>query len=540
MTDEVAAGHLAGVSELLHEGYFVVFLIVAAGIVLGNLRVRGFSLDVSAVIFAALVFGHFGFTVPADFQKLGLILFIYTVGLQAGPGFFESFRRYGRQLIVLTVAMVATAAVLTVVLARVLGIDSTLAVGLFAGALTSTPGLAAAIESTRSPLASIGYGVAYPFGVVGVILFVRLLPRFCRVDLRQSEADYLRETRADFPELTNRNFVVENANIVGKTIGELELGSMTGATISRVMHGGVAITPTKDTALQHGDVIKAVGTTAALEKVRLLVGPPTEREIPLAQGHEVRWVLVTNKEVVGRSLGELNLWARYDTTVTRIRRSGIDITPTATSVLRFGDKLMVAGRQENMAQVTRILGNDTKRLSETDFLPIALGIVIGVVLGKLVLPVGGLKLSLGMTGGVLVAGLLLSRLGKTGPVIWSLSGYANTLLRELGLLFFLASVGTEAGAHLAATLAESGVKLFAVGAVLTLAPMIVGALIGQYLLRLNFLTLLGVTTGAMTSTPGLVAITPLTESNAPAVGYATVYPAALVCMIVFSQIIARL
>jgi putative transport protein len=156
------------------------------------------------------------------------------------------------------------------------------------------------------------------------------------------------------------------------------------------------------------------------------------------------------------------------------------------------------------------------------------------------MPVGSLRLSLGMTGGVLVAGLLLSRLGKTGPIIWSLSGYANTLLRELGLLFFLAAVGTEAGAHLFETLAQSGLKLFAVGAALTLAPMIVGAIIGHYFFRLNILTLLGVTTGAMTSTPGLVAVTPMTESNAPAVGYATVYPAALVCMIIFSQIIARL
>jgi len=527
-------------AQLLHEGYFAVFLIVAVGILFGNLKFRGLSLDVSAVIFAALVFGHFGVTVPADFQKIGLILFIYTVGLQAGPGFFESFRKYGRQLILLTVIVVGTGAILTVVLGRALGIDSKLAVGLFAGALTSTPGLAAAIESAQSPLASIGYGVAYPFGVIGVILFVRLLPRVLRVDLRKSEADYHSETRADYPEMTNQNFVVENANIAGKTIGEIGIGTMTGATISRVMHAGTAITPSKDSPLQMGDLLKAVGTAKALEKVRLLVGQATDREIPLAQGYEVSWVLVTRKEAVGRSLAELNLWALYGASVTRIRRSGIDITPSGTSVLRFGDKLMVAGRQESMEQVAKILGNDTKRLSETDFLPLALGIVLGVLLGKLAVPVGSFKLSLGMTGGVLVAGLILSRLGKTGPIIWSMSGNANTLLRELGLLFFLASVGTEAGAHLMETLAGSGLKLFGVGAVLTLVPMIVGAVVGHYFFRLNFLTFLGVTTGAMTSTPGLVAVTPLTESNAPAVGYATVYPAALVCMIVFSQIIARL
>jgi putative transport protein len=526
--------------DLLHEPYFALFLIVAAGLVLGNVRICGLSLDVSAVIFVALIFGHYGVRMPGDLQKIGLILFIYTVGLQAGPGFFESFRKYGRQLIILTVIMVGTGAGATVLLARALDIDLKLGVGLFAGALTSTPGLAAAIESAKSPLASIGYGVAYPFGVMGVILFVRLLPRVLRINLKQCEADYQRETRADFPELSNQNFVVENANIAGKTIGEIGIGTMTGATISRVMHAGTAITPTKDTPLHLGDRLKAVGTAKALEKVRLLVGRVTAEDIPLAQGHEVQWILVTSKSAIGKSLAELNLWALYNATVTRIRRSGIDITPTGSSVLRFGDKLMVAGRRESMQQVTQILGNDNKRLSETDFLPIALGLVIGILAGKLSAPLGAFNLSLGVTGGVLAAGLLLSRLGKTGPIIWSLSGYANTLLRELGLLFFLASVGTEAGAHLLEMIRGSGLMLFGVGAVLTILPMIVGAIIGHWLFRLNFLTLLGVTTGAMTSTPGLAAVTPMTESNAPSVGYATVYPAALVCMIIFSQIMARL
>lgn len=526
--------------KLLHDGYFAVFLIVALGMVLGQLRIKGLSLDVSAVIFVALAFGHWGITVPADFQKIGLVLFIYTIGLQSGPGFFESFRKHGRQLIVLAVVIVGTGAVTTVLLGWWLGFDFKLGVGLLAGSLTSTPGLAAAIESAQSPLASIGYGVAYPFGVIGVILFVRLLPRACRVDLAVSERAYDQDTRADYPAMSSRSFVVENTKIHGRTIGELGIGTMTGATISRVMHDGVAVTPSKETRLFRGDLLKAVGTDKALENMGLLVGGTTDQDIPLSQGYEVQWLLVTNKEVVGKTLAQLNLWALYNATVTRIRRSGIDITPTGQSAVRFGDKLMVASDHENMGRVARLVGNDDKRLSETDFLPIALGIVLGVLLGLIKLPAGGMVLSLGTTGGVLVAGIGLSRLGKTGPIIWTMSGYANQLLRELGLLFFLAAVGTEAGSHLAATLRESGVMLFLVGAAITILPMVVGAIVGHVFLRLNFLTLLGVITGAMTSTPGLAAVDPMTDSNAPAVAYATVYPIALVGMIIACQLIARL
>jgi putative transport protein len=525
---------------LLQEGYFALFLIVALGVALGHLKVRGLSLDVSAVIFVALIFGHYGVSVPGDFQKLGLVLFIYTIGLQSGSGFFEAFRKHGRQLILLASVIVGSGAVTTVLLGWWLGFDFKLGVGLLAGAMTSTPGLAAAIDSARSPLASIGYGVAYPFGVIGVILFARLLPRMLGIDIGQSKAEYDQSTRSDYPDMTNQNFVVENPKIAGRTIGETGIGTMTGATISRVTHDAVTVTPTRDTVLHKGDLIKAVGTRSAMDKVALLVGSQTDIDVPLAQGHEVTWLLVTNKEVVGKRLAELNLWALYNASITRIRRSGIDIAPAPQSALRFGDKLMVASDRDSMVQLAKLLGNDDRRLSEANPLPVALGLVLGILLGEIVLPVGGLTLSLGTTGGVLVAALVLSRLGKTGPILWRMSGYASQLLRELGLLFFLAAVGTSAGAHLVETLAESGLSLVLAGMAITLLPMILGALVGHYFLRVNFLSLLGVITGSMTSTPGLAAVDPMSDSNAPAVAYATVYPIALVGMIVVCQVIARM
>lgn len=528
-------------NTLLHEGYFALFLIVALGMWLGQLEVRGISLDVSAVIFVALVFGHYGIKVPSDFQKIGLILFIYSVGLQSGSGFFDAFRKHGRTLLLMGAIIVASGAGVTVLCCKIFGIDSKLGAGLLAGGLTSTPGLAAAIESTgSSPLASIGYGVAYPFGVLGVIVFLRLLPKFLGADIAAAATDWDREAKAEYPEIFNANFVVENSNIHGQTIGELGIATMTGAHVSRVLHAGQAFTPSKDTRLHVGDRIKAVGTRKALDKVRLLVGKPTDEDIPLSQDHDVKWVLVTNKDVVGKTLGQINLWMVYSATVTRIRRSGVDITPNANTALRFGDKLMIASNKDNLGRVARLLGNDERCLSETNFLPIALGIVLGVLLGSFAIPAGSFTFALGSTGGVLAAGLILSRLGKTGPILWSMSGFSNQFMRELGLLFFLAAVGTEAGEHLVKVITDGGWNLIVVSILIAVMPMVVAAVIGHFVLRMNFLSLLGVIAGGMTSTPGLAAVDPLTDSDAPALAYATVYPFALVGMVVACQIVARL
>jgi len=528
-------------SSLLSQSYFALFLIIAVGILIGHIRYKGVSLDFSAIIFVAIVMGHFGIIIPEDFNKIGVLLFIFTIGLQSGPGFFDSFRKQGLQLVIITVAMIVASALTAIGLGYLFNIDFKIGVGLLTGALTSTPGLAAAIESCKSPIASIGYGIAYPFGVLGVILYVRLLPKLIKVDLNKEAESYKNETYSRYPKISNANFIVENVNVDGKTLAELHVKTMTGATISRVLHNNVAITPKPDTALRLGDAVKAVGSEEDLEYIRLLIGKRTEQEIPLSSGYDVQWILVTNKKVVNKTLGELNLHRNYNANVTRIRRSGIDISPNAGSQIRFGDKLMVACDKENMSSVIKMLGNNDKKLSETDFLPIALGIVLGVVIGKLNIPLfGGISFSPGLTGGVLAIALILSRIGKTGPIVWTMSGNANQLLRTLGLLFFLAAVGTDAGSHLTETYIKYGFKLFIVGAIITIVPMAVGTWIGRKLTRINFLTLLGVITGGMTSTPGLGAIESPDDCDAPQVGYATVYPIALVFVIICAQIMGRL
>ncbi len=523
--------------ELLSNSYFALFLIVALGFILGRIKIAGLSLDVSAVIFVALVFGHYGIMIPKDFQYLGLVLFIFTIGMQAGPGFFESFKKEGRKLALFALMLILMAGIITVGIVFLFHIDHNIAIGLLTGALTSTPGLAAAIDYTHSPLASIGYGVGYPFGVIGVILFIRFLPKILGVSLKNSEEEYNLKMKDEFPEILRRNFTVENENIVGKTIGELRIRYMTKAVVSRIIHNGLAVTPTPETKLMAGDLIKAVGTEEALKRVEILIGSPTEEEIPLDPNYDVRSVLVTNKEVVNKTIGQINLLHTYSATITRIRRSGINISPTPNSKLQFGDKLVIAASKANMEMVSNVFGNDQKRLSDTDILPVALGILIGVLIGKLNIVLGSFTFSPGLTGGVLIAGLVLSRIGKTGPVLWTMTGAANQLLRQLGLIFFLAAVGTDAGSQIVQTFELYGFQLFLFGGIITLVPMLLAAFAGKWLFKMNILNLFGALSGSMTSTPGLAAADSMTESNAHSISYATVYPVAMVLLIVVVQLI---
>ncbi|MGM0376534.1 MAG: aspartate:alanine exchanger family transporter [Bacteroidota bacterium] len=525
--------------ELFSTQYFALFMIICLGFILGSIKIKGISLDISAIIFVALIFGHFGVTMPSIIGKLGLILFIYTIGIQAGPGFFESFRKQGRNLAILATIVVGSASILTFAAFWWSGIDMPVAVGLLTGALTSTPGLAAAIDATGSSLVSIGYGIAYPFGVIGVILFVRLYPKIVRANIKKAEEDYERLNDAGFPEIKSKIFRVENENVSGKSISELRIRSMTQAVISRIMHEGEAVVPSPDTVLHTGDLIKAVGTDDALNKIRLLIGEETEDQIPLHKSYEVQSILVTNKEAVNQALGTFNLWGNYQATVTRLRRSGIDITPSPSMKLHMGDKLTVASSRESMKQVVRIFGNDDKKLSDTDFFPIATGIVLGILLGKLSISFGSeMSFNLGLTGGVLAVAMILSRIGRTGPVIWSMSGAATQLLRQIGLMFFLVEVGTKAGAELVDTYAEYGSQLFLIGGVITLVPMLLAVFASRFMKGMNILSMLGGITGSMTSTPGLAAVDPMTDTNAPAIAYATVYPVAMVLLIIFTQLLA--
>ncbi len=526
--------------DFLTDDNFLIFVIIALGFILGRINIKGVSLGVSAVMFVALVFGHYGLKVPGTIQTIGLVLFLYTIGIQAGPGFFASFKKDGRRLALLAAGVMFTGGLLTWLLIKLFGVDSNIAVGLFSGAMSSTPGLAAAIDITGSPMASIGYTISYPFGVIGVIVFVRLLPKILKKDIATAEAEYQKEEAMEHPAIIQKHFVVENENVDGRKIRDLNIRQMTGAMISRIKHEGKPATVQADTVMHPGDIIRAIGTAEALEKIEQFLGPETQEEIKLQKNHAVRSLLVTNKEVVNRTIPELNMLVAYNAVITRIRRAGIDIVPDSKVKLQMGDKIIVSAKTADMPSIVRIFGNSNQDLSDTDFLPIAIGVVLGYVLGNISVSLGDYAFSLGLTGGVLLIGLLLGRTGKTGPFVWTLSGAATQLLRQLGLIFFLVSVGANAGNHIVESFQQYGIELFLYGVTITLLPLILIVLVDRFWLKMNILSFLGALAGAVTSTPALAAVDPMTRTNAPHVAYATIYPIAMVLLIITVKILCVL
>lgn len=528
--------------DFFQESYFALFAIICIGYIIGSIKIKGISLDISAIIFVALVFGHYGVVMPAIIEKIGLILFIYTIGIQAGPGFFDSFKKQGRTLVAMATVIILSASAISYLAIIFMDIDVAVAIGLLTGALTSTPGLAAAIESTGSAGVSIGYGIAYPFGVIGVILFVRLYPKFTKGTIKKAEEEYELLSEEGFPDIFSKHFVVANENAAGKTISELRVRTMTEGVISRVKINNEPQVPTPNTVLNIGDIVRAVGTTESLKKVELLIGHETMEEIPLKQGYEVQTILVTNPNVMNRTIKEIYQWtATYHVTITRVRRSGIDITPNPNFKLQMGDKIIIMCSKAHVEVVTKLFGGNIKKSSDTNFLPIAAGIVLGYMVGKFSLNFqDSFTFSLGLTGGVLAVAMILSRIGKTGPIIWSMSGGANQLLRTIGLMFFLVGVGTSAGAHIVETYNDYGYKLFLIGGAITIIPMALGAMVARWVFKVNLLSMLGALTGSMTSTPGLAAVDPMSDTNAASIAYATVYPVAMVLLIICVQILAAL
>lgn len=527
-------------SSLLSSTIFVLFVIIALGFIVGRISIKGITLDVSAVIFVALLFGHFGIVVPAELGNFGMTLFIFAIGIQAGPGFFSTFKSKGKTLAGIAAVLVLTAAVAALAMKYIFGLNAPDTAGLLAGALTSTPGLATAREITGDH-AAISYGIAYPFGVIGVILFVKLLPRILKIDIGKEAEKLDADQKALYPDIVAHAYRVTNPLIIGRELQDLKLRLHTGGVISRIQRGEESILPKAHTVLQAGDRIKVVCTPSAHEKVRQFVGERLEGELPFGENVELQTGLVTAKPLVNRTLGSLNLQQNFGCVVTRIRRAGIDLSPSPSLTLKFGDKLTLVGSKDTMDEVLRLIGNEGKRVSDTDFLPIALGIALGVIVGKISLSFSdSFTFSFGLTGGILLTALVLSAIGKTGPVLWTMSGSANHLLRQLGLLLFLANVGTAAGQGLVETFKDSGWSLFIGGFFITLLPMVVATVVARYFFRVNLLDLLGTLTGGMTSTPGLAAADSMSDSSAVSVAYATVYPVAMVLLILCIQIVSMI
>ncbi|MCB1174179.1 MAG: hypothetical protein KDK39_11455 [Leptospiraceae bacterium] len=528
------------IDSLLGNPVLLLVFIIVLGELIGRLEWLGFSFGSAAIIFVAIGFGYYGYQVPDSFKTLGLVLFIYTIGLQAGPGIKNSFNRSGVFLSLGALFLVSVGFLASLAVAWPAGYSADITAGLFAGALTSTPGLAVASELGKGDAVAAAYGVTYSFGVIGVILFIRFSPLLFKVNVKKEEEFLQAQIEASWPAVLYQHVRVENRNVCGRQVRDLGLSEMATVTITRRQSTSSKTTEvvSGNTRIEAGDILRIVGTAEELRKAEIIFGKRVRKEIHFTGQLTHRKIVVSRPEFVGQTMHAMNLHHTFNVQVSRLNRNGIDIPVTPHRRLQVGDILHVVGPRDSIDNLSRHLGNDYKLVFSTNLLGVFIGIAVGFLLGKIPLTLPGLGvIKAGTTGGVLLSGLVLGYLYHTRTFVWQIPVPANNLLRHTGLAFFMAAVGTQAGATILPTVQAYGLSLLAAGMAVTLLPLVAGYFFCRYAFRIPYLHTLGVLSGGMTSTPGLASVNSLTETGFASSAYATVYPVALVAMIVFTKII---
>ncbi len=544
----------ASIQLVASNPLLLLFSVVGLGYLVGSARILGFSLGVSAVLFVGLAFGALdpALALPEYVYVIGLVLFVYAVGLQSGPGFFASFGQRGLRLNLVAVGMLALGAVTAVVVGRILRLPGPEIAGLFCGALTNTPALATTVETLKQlsagqpPVAAgaqlarpvVAYGLAYPFGVLGVILAFWIFSRLFRIDFAREEAE--RRRAAGAGAILSRTFRVTNPGLFGLTVQQaMALLVEPGFVLSRVRHGESLEVALPETPLSPRDEVVAVGTAESMGRAKVLFGEECAEHLP--QPHDAgityRRIFVSSREVVGRTVAQAQLH-RYHATITRLRRGDVDFVPTPDTVLELGDRVRVVAPAADLDRISKYLGDSIRALSETDFLSLSLGIVLGVLLGMVPLPLpNGMTFKLGFAGGPLIVALVVGRLERTGPVTWGLPFEANLVMRQLGLVFFLAGIGTRAGQGLVSTFAQGGGPMIAAGAIITSVVAVGGILAGHRYLRLPMSAVMGMVSGMHTQPACLAFATQHSRSDMANEWYASVYPASMIAKILLAQVL---
>lgn len=511
------------------ENLLALFAVMGLGLSLGKLSWRGISLGTSGVVFVALVAGHFGFQVPRTAGAIGIIIFAYCLGLGAGPGFLQMFLRRGKALGVMSLVMITAAAVTAWGVGRALNLNADLTSGLFAGALTSTPALAVAAERLLADSnVAVGFGIAYPFGVIGVILFVQLVPRFLSSGGPQdSESGVTND--ADDGAITRMLVHVVNPAMQAKSLRDVSVLAATNCQVSRLLVGERLVPIPADFELHVDQRVLVVGAKRRLAEVVDVLGKECEdHSYTLDLERQRRRVVATSRDIIGRSLIDLHLRSRFGVTITRISRQDVEFVPKPEEHIHFGDALTAIGEPDGLDRFVKFAGHRERTLDETDLISLSAGLALGIIVGSVKLSIGERAISLGMAGGPLMVGLALGHFGRIGPVVARIPRAARFLLAECGLALFLAQAGSQAGGQFVEVIRQHGPMLCLASLAVVGVPLIVGLITARFALRLGMLESLGGICGAMTSTPGLGAITSTTESSLPATSYATVYPLALI------------
>ena len=536
-------------STLAASPILTLFVVIGLGYLLGQINFFGFRLGVAGVLFMGLAVGALSpdIALPEVVASLGLIIFVYTVGIETGPAFWSSFRSQGYRQTLFGVFILIFAALLASGMGRLLHLSGPRTAGLYTGSLTNTPALAAVRERVRERAHSQGmpdepvrmlssepvvtYSITYPIGVIGVLLCMQIAARFWRIDPT---------ARPDRAEIRVRDFAVKNPGIAGRTVADvLSLHRNPGFVISRIQHEDRVDMVQADTVLSPGDVVAVVGDDESLERPRLIFGEPSDERLELDRSlFDFRRVFISSKQVVGKRIRDLDLESALSANITRLRRGDVDVVPTPDTRLEFGDRIRVLTRKENFGAITNFFGDSIRGTAETDFGSVALGMVLGVLAGMLPIPIpGATTIRLGLAGGPLLVALILGKIERTGQIAWVMPVSANLTLRQIGLLLFLAGVGTKAGFTFLQTMRSNGPLLLAAGAVVTFCVTLLALGIGYKLLKIPFDSLLGLVAGLQTQPACLAFASNLSKSDNTNVAYAGIYPAAMIAKIILAQLL---
>jgi len=557
-------------TAILHNPMFFIFAIIAVGMGVGSLRCRSLSLGASGVLFVAIIFGHFYPEMvieqakPSPFpwiasaprtvaavSELGLVLFAFAIGMQAGPRFFRVFRAHGAQFLLVGVVTACMASGAAILVTKLFHYPPELGLGLYTGALNCTPALAGAFDTARrvgmdDKIVSVGYGLAYPFAAFFVVLFVQVLPGLLRTPAALAAARAREEEARDgaHKALARRTLRLTNPAFAHKTITEVKEMCGTLAIISRLKRGGVVMVALRETEVELDDVLLAVGTVPELGKLHPL-GEQCDESVNMVESPDgdviYEDLVVSRRDVFGRTIGSLYIWERFHVVVTRIRRDAAEFQPTSGLVLEPGDVLRAVGSPKHVEALTSELGREERRLDETLLLPVAAGIAAGIFLGKIPLPLpGGLTVSLGMAGGPFLIALMLSYLGHIGPISVYVPNGAKFLARDLGLVLFLAGTGAKAGSAFFQVLGHAGPLVIVGGALISLTAVVTTFALTHWVLRWNMLSAAGAISATMFNPPALAAASELTPSPAPSLGFASVYPISMIATIAAAQVLVLL
>ena len=535
-------------------------IVIAIGVYLGKIKIGGISLGVTFVLFAGILAGHVGFTGPKEIltfvQDFGLILFVFMIGLQVGPGFFESFKKGG-----VTLNMLSASAILLNILVMFgcyyLFFDTSnpnnlpMMVGTLYGAVTNTPGLGAANEALLSvfpngaPSIANGYACAYPLGVVGIIGATILIKYICKINTADEEEQLNEEDAANpHAKAHNMHLRVENAYITGRTLREVSEFLNRDIVCSRLLHNGEVSIPNSKTKFEVGDELLVVCAEADAEAIKAFIGPEVEaewdREKDEVQHFVSRRIIVTRPEMNGKTLGKMHFSSVYGVNVTRISRQGMDMFAGRNHHFHVGDKILVVGPEENVNRVAEIMGNSVKRLDAPNIATIFVGIMVGIIFGSLPFAIPGMPvpLKLGIAGGPLIIAILIGRFGYRMKLVTYTTTSANMMLREIGLVLFLASVGIKAGAGFWDTVVQGdGLKYVGCGFLITIIPILIIGTIARLKFKFNYFTIMGMLAGTYTDPPALAYANASCSKEAPAVGYSTVYPLSMFLRIFTAQIV---